>query len=275
MREDRNMRERLKDAKRVVIKVGTSTLTYKTGKINFTVMDRLARVLSDLANDDKDVVLVTSGAIGVGAGRLNLPEIPKTVREKQATAAIGQCELMHLYSKFFGEYGRIVAQILLTQDVVSNGMSRQNVINTFETLLAKGVIPIVNENDSVSTVEIEVGIEDRFSENDGLSAVVSKLIKADLLVILSDIDGFYEGDPKKTEGVKMLSIVEEITPEIEKFAGGVGTLRGTGGMKTKIEAARIASAAGVDVVLANGENPEIIMDVLKGEDIGTLFVGKR
>jgi glutamate 5-kinase len=269
------MRERLKNARRIVIKVGTSTLTHKTGKINFSIMDRLARVISDLANDGKDVVLVTSGAIGVGAGRLNLTEVPKTVREKQAAAAIGQCELMHLYSKFFSEYGRIVAQILLTQDVVGNGMSRENVINTFECLLEKGVIPIVNENDSVSVFEIQVGQHDTFSENDTLSALVSKLITADLLVILSDIDGFYEGDPRKNSGVKMLSIVEEITPEIEKYAGGVGTVRGTGGMKTKLEAARIATGAGVDVALVNGEHPEIIMDVINGENVGTLFVGKR
>ncbi len=269
------MRTKLREAVRIVIKVGTSTLTYSTGKINFKTMDRLARVISDLVNSGKQVVLVTSGAIGIGAGKLNLDKIPQTIREKQAVAAIGQGELMHIYSKLFSEYGRIVAQILLTQDVLGNKSGRRNVINTFETLLSKNIVPIVNENDSVSVEEIQAGQLDTFSENDTLSAVVSRLVKADLLIMLSDIDGFYEGDPRKSSSPRMLSVVEHITPEIERFAGGVGTGRGTGGMKTKIEAARIATTSGVDVVILNGSKPDVITDVLNGEERGTLFVGNK
>lgn len=271
----KSYRENLKHAKRIVIKVGTSTLTYETGKINFTRIDKLTRIISDLSNQGKEVILVTSGAIGVGVDRLKLPERPKTIREKQAVAAVGQCELMHMYSKFFSEYGHIVAQILLSRDVVSDESCRKNVINTFETLLEKGIVPIVNENDSVSVVELKVGQKDTFSENDTLSAIVAKLVKADLLIILSDIDGFYDSDPRKNADSKMLSIISEITPEIEQCADGAGTKRGTGGMITKLTAAKIATTAGVDMVLTNGSRPEIIMDIIEGKDIGTLFVGKK
>ncbi len=271
----KSYRENLKHAKRIVIKVGTSTLTYETGKINFSRIDRLARIISDLSNQGKEVILVTSGAIGVGVDKLKLPERPKTIREKQAVAAVGQCELMHMYSKFFSEYGHIVAQILLSRDVVSDESCRKNVINTFETLLEKEIVPIVNENDSVSVVELKVGQKDTFSENDTLSAIVSKLVKADLLIILSDIDGFYDSDPRKNPNSKMLSIISEITPEIEQCADGAGTKRGTGGMITKLTAAKIATTAGVDMVLTNGSRPEIIMDIIEGEDIGTLFVGSK
>jgi len=268
-------REELKNAHRIVIKVGTSTLTYETGKINFTRIDKLARIISDLSNQGKEVVLVTSGAIGVGVDKLKLPERPKSIREKQAVAAVGQCELMHMYSKFFSEYGHIVAQILLTRDIVSDETCSRNVVNTFETLLAKGIVPIVNENDSVSIVELKVGQKDTFSENDTLSAIVSKLIRADLLIILSDIDGFFDGDPRKNPDSKLLSIIEEITPEIECFADGAGTKRGTGGMVTKLKAAKIATKAGVNVVLTNGSHPESVMDIINGEEIGTIFVGKE
>ncbi|HEX2926070.1 MAG TPA: glutamate 5-kinase [Ruminiclostridium sp.] len=268
-------RQKLQDAQRIVIKVGTSTLTYETGKINFTCIDKLARIISDLSNQGKEVVLVTSGAIGVGVDKLKLPERPKTIREKQAVAAVGQCELMHMYSKFFSEYGHIVAQILLTRDIMSDDKCRKNVVNTFETLLEKGIVPIVNENDSVSTVELKVGQKDTFSENDTLSAIVSKLIEADLLIILSDIDGFYDSDPRKNPNSKMLSVIEEITPEIEECAEGAGTKRGTGGMVTKLSAAKIATGAGVDVVLTNGSHPEAVLDILSGEKIGTLFIGKK
>jgi len=269
-----NIREALCTAKRIVVKVGTSTLTYDTGKVNFTRMDKLTRVLSDLVNQNKEVVLVTSGAIGVGTGKLKLKEKPKTIREKQAVAAVGQCELMHIYSKFFAEYGHIVGQILLTCDVVENSYSRQNVINTFETLLERGIVPIVNENDSVSVDEIECGDKKIFGENDTLSAIVAGLIKADLLIILSDIDGFYDSDPKKNAESKMISTVYEITPEIEKCAGGVGSKRSTGGMVTKLSAAKIATASGVDMILASGSNPEIIMDIISGKEIGTIFTAK-
>lgn len=267
------VRDSLTNAKRVVVKVGTSTLTYDNGNVNFTRIDRLAMVLSDLANQGREIVLVTSGAIGVGVGKLKLGERPKTMREKQAVAAVGQCELMHIYSKFFLEYGHIVGQILLTRDVVGNETSRRNVINTFETLLEKGIIPIVNENDSVSVVE--VGKKDTFSENDTLAAIVAKLIKADLLVILSDINGLYDSDPKENSCSKLIPTIESITPDIEKCAGGAGTKRGTGGMTTKLNAAKIATSAGVNMVIANGSNPETIMDIINGKEIGTLFVAQK
>lgn len=262
-------REGLRNAKRVVIKVGTSTLTYDTGKINFSRIDKLARVMSDLSNQGKDVVLVSSGAIGVGVGKLKLKGKPKTLGEKQAIAAVGQCELMHIYSKFFSDYGHIVGQILLTRDVVEDDIRRQHVVNTFENLLEKEIIPIVNENDSVAVEEIE------FGDNDTLSAIVAELTGADLLIILSDIDGFYDGDPKKNADSKLISIIGEITPAVENCAGGAGTMRGTGGMYTKLSAAKIATASGVDMVIANGTNPDIVMDVIEGKDIGTLFVSNK
>ncbi len=289
----KEFRKHFKDVKRIVIKVGTSTVTYSTGKVNFSRLDKLSMVISDLVNQGKDVVLVTSGAIGVGSGKLKLKEKPKTIREKQALAAVGQCELMHIYSKFFSEYGHIVGQILLTRDVVEDEYRRNNVINTFETLLENGIVPIVNENDSVCVKEIgdenhneKHSIETNiitnanngngsnavFGDNDTLSAIVATLINADLLIILSDIDGFYDSDPKENSSSKKLSVVTEINEDIESYAGGVGSKHGTGGMVTKIGAAKIATAAGIDVVLANGNNPFIINDILKGEDVGTLFV---
>lgn len=267
-------REKLKNAERIVVKVGTSTITYDTGKINLSRIDKLARVLSDLVNQGREVILVTSGAIGVGVGKLKLKEKPKTVREKQAVAAVGQCELMHIYSRMFAEYSHIVGQILLTRDVVDDDHRSQNVVNTFDTLLQNGIIPIVNENDSVAIDEIEYGESRVFGDNDTLSAMVARLIKADLLIILSDIDGFYDSDPRENNGSKMIHIITEITPEVEKSAGGVGTQRGTGGMITKLTAAKIAMDSGIDMVLTNGGKPELIFDILEGKDIGTMFKGK-
>lgn len=272
---EEELRKGLQNSKRIVVKVGTSTITYDNGKVNLSRIDRLARILSDLVNRDKDVVLVTSGAIGVGVGKLKLKEKPRTVREKQAVAAIGQCELMHIYSKFFSEYGHIVGQILLTRDVVDDCHRKQNVINTFETLLELGVVPIVNENDSVAVDEIEFGENRVFGDNDTLSAIVAELIKADLLIILSDIDGFYDCDPKKNSSPHLISMVCEITPEIENCAGGEGTERGKGGMTTKLVAARIATEAGINMVLSNGQNPEIILDILAGKNVGTLFAARK
>lgn len=266
-----NDRAALEQAKRIVVKVGTSTLTYDNGKVNFTRIDKLARVLSDLLNQDKEIVLVSSGAIGVGVGKLKLKEKPKTVPEKQAVAAVGQCELMHIYSKFFSEYGHTVGQILLTRDVIEENHTRQNVINTFETLLNGGIVPIVNENDSVSIDEIEYGDKRVFGDNDTLSAIVAVLVKADLLIILSDIDGFYDCDPKCSCNSHMLSIVREITPEIEMCAGGAGTRRGTGGMITKLAAAKQANAHGIDMVLTSGNEPGVIMEIIAGKNVGTLF----
>ena len=268
-------RENLVNSKKIVIKVGTSTITYDTGKTNLSRIDKLARVISDLVNQGREVILVTSGAIGVGVGKLKLREKPKTVREKQAVAAVGQCELMHIYSKFFSEYGHIVGQILLTRDVVEDAHTRQNVINTFETLLESEIVPIVNENDSVSIDEIEHKETKVFGDNDTLSAIVAELIKADLLIILSDIDGFYECDPRKNPDARMLSTVTEITPKIEKCAGGVGSKRGTGGMVTKLAAAKIATCCGANMVLAGGSNPEVILDIVEGRDVGTLFTAKK
>ena len=193
-------RKQLKEAKRVVVKVGTSTLTYENGNINLTRIEKLTRILSDMINSGNEVVLVTSGAIGVGVSKLKLKEKPKTIREKQAVAAVGQCELMHIYSKFFGEYSHVVGQVLLTRDVVEDDHIRENVCNTFETLLENGIIPIVNENDTVSIDEIENIV--RFGDNDNLSAIVASLVKADLLVILSDIDGFYDSDPRSNKEAK-------------------------------------------------------------------------
>lgn len=268
-------REILKQAKRIVVKVGTSTITYENGKLNLTRMDKLARVLSDLLNQDKEVVLVTSGAIGVGVGKLKMKQKPSTVREKQAAAAVGQCELMHIYSKLFSEYSHTVGQILLTRDVVEEEHTRQNVINTFETLIENGVVPIVNENDSVSIDEIEYGEKRVFGDNDTLSAIVAILVKADLLIILSDIDGFYDGDPHKDSGAHKISIVRDITPEIEQCAGGAGTRRGTGGMITKLAAAKLANGHGIDMVLANGDEPENILAIIEGKETGTLFTNKQ
>jgi glutamate 5-kinase len=211
----------------------------------------------------------------VGVGKLRLREKPKTVPEKQAVAAVGQCELMHIYSKMFSEYGHIVGQILLTRDIIENDTGRQNVINTFETLLEKGIIPIVNENDSVSVEEIESGEQRVFGDNDTLSAIVAKLIGADLLIILSDIDGFYDCNPRENPDSRMISVIGEITPEIEKCAGGSGTSRGTGGMVTKLSAAKIAAPAGVNMVLASGETPDVIMDIINGKDVGSLFLAQK
>ncbi|MDY6011641.1 glutamate 5-kinase [Clostridium sp.] len=268
-----NNRIQIKDANRIVIKVGTSTLTYENGNINLTRIERLTRIISDLMNSGKEIVLVTSGAIGVGSSKLKLKVKPQTIREKQAVASIGQCELMHIYSKFFGEYSHTVGQVLLTRDVIEDDHVRNNVCNTFNTLLEMGVVPIVNENDTVSIDEIENIV--RFGDNDNLSAIVSKLCNADLLIILSDIDGFYDKDPRNNEDAKLLNEVHEITKELEKAAGGAGTNFGTGGMITKLTAAKTATNSGIDMVLANGEEPKIILDILNGKEIGTLFLKNR
>lgn len=267
------MRKALKDSKRIVVKVGTSTLTYENGSVNLMRIEKLSRVISDICNMGKEVVLVSSGAIGVGVGKLRLEKKPETIREKQAVAAVGQCALMHIYNKFFGEYSHVVAQVLLTRDVLENERMKNNVCNTFDTLLEKGIIPIVNENDAISIDEIQNILN--FGDNDNLSAIVSTLVNADLLIILSDIDGFYDKDPRDNEDAKLLDTVEEITKEIEEAAGGAGTSFGTGGMITKLTAAKTANSAGVHMVLANGENPEVIINILKGENIGTLFVKSK
>ena len=259
--------------KRIVVKVGTSTLTYENGQINLGRIEKLTRVLSDVVNSGKEVTLVTSGAVGVGVGKLKLKEKPTNIREIQALASIGQCELMHIYSKFFGEYSHTVGQVLLTRDVIEDEHIKENVCNTFELLLNKGIIPIVNENDTVSIDELE-NIA-KFGDNDNLSAIVSVLINADVLIILSDIDGFYDKNPKENEDAQLIKQIDEITEEIEACAGGAGSSLGTGGMATKLVAAKKANKAGVDLVLANGEDPAIISEILSGEEIGTLFTAKK
>lgn len=264
-----NYRERLKEAGTIVVKVGTSTITYDTGKLNLELMDKLAFVISDLRNQGKRVVLVTSGAIGVGVNKLGLKEKPGAMNEKQASAAIGQCELMHIYSKLFSEYGYLVGQILLTREEIDFDVRRNNVINTFNTLLNYNAVPIVNENDSIAVEEIE------FGDNDSLSAVVSRLIGADLLIILSDTEGFYSADPRTDKDAKLIPIVEQIDEIIEKSAGGAGSNRGTGGMVTKLMAAKIAAQSGTHMVVANGRDPHIIRDIINGKEVGTLFVADR
>ncbi len=267
-----NYRQRVKECKRIVVKVGTSTLTYDNGNINLTRIEKLTRILSDLMNCGKEVILVTSGAVGVGINKLKLKEKPKSIKEKQAVAAVGQCELMHIYSKFFGEYSHIVGQVLLTRDVVEDDHIRENVVNTFETLIENKIIPIVNENDTVAIDEIQNIV--RFGDNDNLSAIVSNLVSADLLIILSDIDGFYDSDPRKNKNSKMIKEVLEITEELESCAGGAGSSLGTGGMATKLSAAKKAIASGAHMILANGQDPSILLDIINGEEIGTMFIKK-
>ncbi|MCL2060084.1 MAG: glutamate 5-kinase [Oscillospiraceae bacterium] len=264
-------RDEIRNKRRVVVKVGTSTLTHENGRANLRRIDHLCRVLSGVHNAGKDVVLVTSGAIGVGMGRLKIGSRPSATAERQAIAAVGQCELMQIYSKIFAEYGHIIGQILLTRDVVMQEHSRANVVNTFETLLQMGIIPVVNENDSVTTEELEDRYKNGFGDNDTLSAIVATLVRADLLIMLSDKDGFYTSNPDTDPGAKLIGLVTEITPDIERAAGGVGSSRGTGGGETKIEAAKVTMSGGIDMVMASGADPAVIYGILEGEEIGTYF----
>lgn len=255
----------IKGAKRIVFKVGTSTLTYETGKTNIRRMSALVSVLSDLRNSGLEVVLVTSGAIGVGVGKMGLKKKPKDTPGRQAAACIGQCELMFMYDKLFSEYGHIIGQLLITKSDVENDERRNNLINTFDKLLHYGAIPIINENDSVAVDEIVYG------DNDSLSAIVAKLIEADALVILSDIDGLFTANPQTDETALILPCVEEITDEILAFADGNGSDMGTGGMATKLQAAKLATQAGIDTVIMNGMSPKDIYKLIDGHYVGTLF----
>lgn len=259
------MRQKLNSIKRMVVKVGTSTLTYENGKLNLGRIDKLARTIADIKNRGTEVVLVSSGAIGVGVGKLGLKERPTLTREKQAAAAVGQCELMYLYDKMFSEYGYKTGQVLLTRDVIDIPERKENVTNTFNTLLDMHVVPVVNENDAVSVDEIVIG------DNDTLSAVVSIITGADLLVILTDIDGLYDKDPRKNSDAIRISEVGEITEAIREISGGAGTTRGTGGMYTKVLAAERALEHGIATVVCNGDNPTILYDIIEGKDVGTLF----
>ncbi|MHC1685425.1 MAG: glutamate 5-kinase [Clostridiaceae bacterium] len=257
----------MKDIKRVVVKVGTSTLTHSTGLLNISRIEKLVRQLSDIHNKGIEVVLVTSGAIGAGVGTLGFKERPKTIPEKQACAAVGQVTLIHMYEKLFSEYGKNCAQILLTGEDMSHRTRFLNARNTFFSLLDMGVIPIVNENDAIVVNEIKVG------DNDTLSAMVASLVEADLLMILSDIDGLYDCNPKTNKEAKLIHIVDEITPEIEECAGGAGSSLGTGGMITKINAAKIAVSSGTSMMIVNGSEPNIIVRAIEDEEVGTLFKG--
>ena len=265
------MRKILKDAKKIVVKVGTSTLTYENGKINLIRIEQLIRRIADLMNQGKEIVLVTSGAVGVGMGKLNLEKKPNSIAEKQAIASIGQCELMHIYSKIFAEYGIVVGQILLTRTVVDNSITKRNAINTFNTLIDKHVLPIVNENDAISTDELVSNNKHSFGDNDTLSAIVATIVKADLLILLSDIDGFYEGDPKNNKEVKIIKHINKIDDDLLKYVGKSSSKMGTGGMFTKLEAAKLANSNHIDVVLTNGNNMHNLNKIIEGEDIGTWF----
>ncbi len=265
----------MKKTQRIVVKVGTSTLTHPSGSLDLRNMERLVRVLADLSGAGHEIILVTSGAIAVGTARLGLPERPKELPVKQAAAAVGQCRMMHIYDKLFSEYNRSMAQILLTGDDVEDPQRTEHLKNTFSSLLALKVIPVVNENDSVSSAEIETGSHKVLGDNDTLSAIVAALCQADLLVLLSDIDGLYDADPRSHPDAALLPQVTELTPEILDMAGGAGTWRGTGGMATKLSAARIAMEAGCDMVITNGARPDALYGIAAGEAVGTRFIAQK
>lgn len=254
---------------RIVIKIGTSTLTHPTGLLNIRRVEELCKVMSDLKNRGHEVILVSSGAIGMGAGKLFLPGKPSDIPTKQAAAAVGQCELMYTYDKLFSEHNHTVAQILITGEDTRNPERRRNFENTVKRLLELNVIPVINENDSVATEELVIG------DNDTLGAIVAVSVGADLIILLSDINGLYTADPHKNKAARLLERVEEITPEIEKMTGGAGSRLGTGGMTTKVAAAKLAMEAGIDMVIANGSVPDVLYDVVEGKQVGTRFVAKR
>ncbi|MBS5065535.1 MAG: glutamate 5-kinase [Hungatella hathewayi] len=264
-------RQKLKDKERVVIKIGSSSLTHPhSGDINLQKIEKLVRIISDLKGEGKDVVLVSSGAIAAGRQALHHPK-PTSLAQKQAFAAIGQARLMMVYQKLFAEYNQHAAQILMTKDTMINDSSRYNAQNTFDELLKLGVVPIVNENDTVSTSEIPY--VDNFGDNDRLSAIVAALIGADLLILLSDIDGLYTDDPRKNQDAQFISVVPEITPEFLSMGKETsGSDVGTGGMAAKLAAARIATDSGSDMVIANGEDVGVIYQIMAGEEKGTLFM---
>lgn len=262
----------LKDKKRIVIKLGTSTLTHKTGRLNIRRIERIVKNIADLHNAGHEIVLVSSGAIGLGMAKLGLASKPKETPLKQACAAVGQCELMYFYDKLFSDYSLNVAQMLLTKYVLLEGR-KENVQNALRELLCYNVIPIVNENDTVAIDELELEV----GENDSLAAIVAKLANADLLIIMSDIDGLYDSDPHSNPDAKLIPVVEEINDDVRRLAGGAGSKLGTGGMITKINAAEIALEAGIDMIIVNGRNPDNLYDIFdENERPGTLFVaGKK
>lgn len=259
--------------KRIAVKVGTSSLTYHDGTLNLQNMDKLARVISDMMHRGYEMILISSGAIAVGINKLNMSKNSHDLATKQAAAAVGQCELMHLYDKFFGEYGVTVGQILLTTGDILSEKGKANLSTTFQSLLKLGAIPIVNENDSVSPDEIE-SEQKLFGDNDTLSALVAVLCNADILVLLSDIDGLYEQPPSINPDAPIIRRVTELNDEVKSHASGAGSARGTGGMITKLEAAGICMEHGIDAVIANGSRPQVLYGIAEGKPLGTLFVGK-
>ena len=254
---------------RIVVKVGTSTIAHATGRMNIFLVEELCKVLSDIKNIGHEVVLVSSGAIGIGVGKLNLKERPNDIPSKQAAAAVGQCELMYTYDRLFSQYNHVTAQILLSGSDFEKDESHINIKNTLNRLFEMNVIPIINENDTVATNEISIG------DNDTLAAVVAESVNADLLVLFTDIDGLYTADPRKDSNAKLLPRVESLTDEIISLGEGNGTKLGTGGMKTKLCAAKIATNAGIDMVIANGKDPKKLHNIVNGESVGTLFVGRK
>lgn len=254
---------------RIAVKVGTSTLAHATGRLNIRQVESLVKVLSDLKNAGHEIVLISSGAIGMGVGKLLLSERPTDIPTKQAAAAVGQCELMYTYDRLFAEYNHTVAQILLTREDVETSDRKENFHNTVFRLLELQALPIINENDTVATHEITLG------DNDTLSAIVAANVRADLLVLLSDIDGLFTADPRKDPNAKLLTEVKELTPEILALAGGKGSNLGTGGMETKLRAAEIATEAGLMMVIANGADPKVLYDIVEGKQVGTRFLPKQ
>ena len=253
---------------KIVIKVGTSTLAHSTGRLNIRRVDELVKVMSDLKNSGHEVILVSSGAIGMGAGKLSLKGKPSDIPTKQAAAAVGQCELMYTYDKLFSEYNHTVAQILLTGSDFTNDERHTNFTNTMMRLLELDVLPVINENDTVATDEISVG------DNDTLSALVAQSINADILVLMSDIDGLYTADPHKDPDAKLITEIRELTPEVMSLGGDAGSSLGTGGMRTKLHAAEICTGSGTDMIITNGNNPEILYDIADGKAVGTRFIAK-
>lgn len=256
--------------KRIVVKIGTSTLAHPSGLLNIRRVEELCRVLSDLKNAGHEIILVSSGAIGMGAGKLSLPHRPEDTPTKQAAAAVGQCELMYTYDKAFAEYNHTVAQILLTAADVDHPDRFQNFHNTMRRLLDLKALPIINENDTVATDEIT-----SIGDNDTLAAIVACCAKADLLVLLSDIDGLYTANPHTHTDAKLIPLVEEITPEVMALADGAGSALGTGGMTTKLRAARMVTGSGADMVIANGAHPELLYDIAAGRSAGTRFAARK
>ncbi len=254
---------------RIVIKIGTSTLTHRSGLLNIRRVEHLCKVFSDLKNAGHELVIVSSGAIGVGVGKLSLKEKPADIPTKQAAAAVGQCELMYIYDKLFAEYNHTVAQILITGEDIESSKRAKNFHNTIFRLLELGALPIINENDTIAVDEIVIG------DNDTLGAIVASTIGADLLILLSDIDGLFTADPQRDPSAKLIPVVEAITPEMEAAAQGAGSALGTGGMQTKLAAAKIATGAGVEMVIANGTRPDALYDIVEGKPCGTRFLSKR